>query len=311
MLETSQTNGSKGVAALIGLSLMVGACSQPPPAKVVEPAAAKTSNTGGALGLYRVVAPGRAGARAPTLLLTGTDADAADGVVAPDGNWFAYVSGEGAQSGIWIARKDGSGARQLSRIGGGYPVRRPAWSPDAKNLAYEGGVNEGSTIWIVPTAGGAPRELEASQPEARSPAWSHDGQWIYFERERAVWRVSADGGPAKAIRPGLEPRLSRDGRYLYYLDVSGKGIWRLTLEDGKTVRITASGKAGRWTLSETGVYLIEHGKLDVMKVEFEYSRTVPMLTLPDNAGMAKQSARTRILDISPDETWYLMQLALR
>jgi hypothetical protein len=94
-----------------------------------SPPEAVPSAGGPDVNLYRVVAPGRIGAKPPMVRLTpGLGVDQ-NGVIAPDGNWFAWVSDQDGAAKLWIARKDGTGARALAPA----PIELiPVWSPDAK-----------------------------------------------------------------------------------------------------------------------------------------------------------------------------------
>jgi dipeptidyl aminopeptidase/acylaminoacyl peptidase len=152
-----------------------------------------------ALGAVIAVAPAAAdgGVRDHDITLDDyfTQAYVFDMAIAPDGSHVAYVEGR--------------------------------WEPehDLRNL----------DLWVVSTATKRVRRLTFDHAADQSPAWSADGDWVYFltkrEREgeetppydgsKQVWRVSVDGGPifpVTRVDGGVQQfALSRDGRRLYYV----------------------------------------------------------------------------------------------
>ncbi|HZL92648.1 MAG TPA: hypothetical protein VFB99_03350, partial [Vicinamibacterales bacterium] len=90
-------------------------------------------------------------------------------------------------------------------------------------------------------AGGEPRLLTSGA----QPAWSPDGQWLVFVEGGRLFRVAKDGRERSLLptphRPN-SPRYSRDGQAIYFAVMQGPrenhGIWRLSLRDGTTTRLT-------------------------------------------------------------------------
>jgi hypothetical protein len=85
---------------------------------------------------------------------------------------MAYVRSDRRQ--LWIADRDGAGARQLAAAGEG--VAAPRWLPDARHLVF---VRDGR-LWLldatgaggaaVPVAGPLGRARAAPRPPTREPA---------------------------------------------------------------------------------------------------------------------------------------------
>ena len=87
----------------------------------------------------------------------------------------------------------------------------PILSPDGRRLAYirhwfDGtGKQERHSLWLVDRSPEKAKPLEAGEPDARSPAFSPDGQWIAyrFENQDAgvyrLMRMHPDGRKRAAI----------------------------------------------------------------------------------------------------------------
>ena len=88
-----------------------------------------------------------------------------------------------------------------------------------------------SLVVLVAPDGGTPIELA----EGLDPAWSPDGEWVFFSRTDGIWRVRATGSDPVRIpetEGGTQPAVSPDGSELAFTrsDAAGKGdIWVVPL----------------------------------------------------------------------------------
>ena len=75
----------------------------------------------------------------------------------------------------------------------------------------------------MPAGGGPLRQLTKEPGEDARPAFSHDGQSIYFSSDRGgrneIWRIPGSGGDTTQVtrNGGLSVVASPDGEWLYYL----------------------------------------------------------------------------------------------
>jgi len=149
----------------------------------------------------------------------------------PNGSQIAFVTenvemnpgnSEGVSE-LWIVGVDGSGARRLQS---GDAVQ-PAWSPHGHRIAYGHrlGTPAQGDIWTIDPAGGDPVPLTDDVARDWSPAWSPDGQYVYFSSDRGgsmnLWRIAVDERSGEA-RGELEP-LTTPATYLAHPALRGDG----------------------------------------------------------------------------------------
>jgi len=76
---------------------------------------------------------------------------------------------------------------------------------------------------------------------------------------------------------------SSDGRYLYFCKTDARGIWKMSLPDGKEERVLdQAGGYGwfNWALAQNGIYFVKHrkGGADFDFFDFATGKTVPIST---------------------------------
>src|SRR5260370_24180760 len=163
----------------------------------------------------------------------------------PDGSEIAFGSSRSGSSEIWVCGRNGGAARQLTNYNGP-GTGSPRWSPDGKWIVYDSRIEGQPDIYAIPSAGGAPVRLTNDPAADVSPSWSPDGRWIYFcsgrSGGRQVWRMPAGGGAAEQITRfgGCHPRLSADGKTLYYMKQAGvpvTSVWKVPAEGGEELLV--------------------------------------------------------------------------
>src|SRR5436853_7373601 len=97
-----------------------------------------------------------------------------------------------------------------------------------------------------------PRQLTAGPFSKGWPAWSHDGQWIYYLAKRLgelqIWKIPRRGGESVLLsrRGGMLSFESSDGKFLYYNILGVPGIWRVPVAGGEEVRVLDLPKVDYW-----------------------------------------------------------------
>ena len=182
--------------------------------------------------------------------------------ISPDGQWIAWRSTSSGTNEVWVARSNGSEARQLTQAGG--PMTgSPRWSPDGTRIVFESRTAGNADLFVIPVTGGAARALTTEPSNEVLPSWSPDGTAIYFASDRSgqwqVWRMPPGGGTAIQVtrEGGFAAFESYDRRWVYYCRQSSPGIWRVPREGGPEKPVTAdlaTNLWGQWALSENGLF---------------------------------------------------------
>lgn len=162
----------------------------------------------------------------------------------PDSNWIVFTTQTGlvGQSSLKVIGRDGSGLRDLTRLGdpiGGH--RSPSWSNNGRFIAFATvrGADEGS-VWIVDAAGGTPRRLQTAMG-AGNVQFSSDDRAVFFTGiGNVLYRLAIDPvqGTAAAQTPevmlsvpGDFSRISiaRNGLLAYGLSNKDTNLWTIDL----------------------------------------------------------------------------------
>jgi Tol biopolymer transport system component len=184
----------------------------------------------------------------------------------PDSNWIAFTTQTGlvGQSNLRVIGRDGSGLRDLTRLGapvGGH--RSPAWSNSARFIAFATvrGADEAS-VWIVDAAGGTPRHLRTASGVGNLQ-FSGDDRTLFFSGiGNTLNRLAID--PVEGTATGQTPEvllslpgefdgisISRNGLMAYGLATNDTNLWTIDLAPGgetrEPVRLTDDA-AGRTTM---------------------------------------------------------------
>lgn len=186
----------------------------------------------------------------------------------PDGKTVAFISGEMFKKDVFTVKADGTGLKQLTKIGAA--MNAPVWSPDGKHLALTiqraeaipgGGTNYLSPVLHVIKADGS--GLKRIAPEEGSTnqfAWSADGSKLAFAHlpikekqanmtvlgNSAIHVVNADGSNAQNLSANVEchetdPAWSADGRRLVFCssrDGGSVSIYVMDAGGGEAKRLT-------------------------------------------------------------------------
>jgi Tol biopolymer transport system component len=175
---------------------------------------------------------------------------------------------------------------------------QPTYSPDGSMIAFVSDRSGNENLWIADAGGSHPRQISTVDDNAVfiSPAWSHDGRFIYVSRFKPdinafeLFRYALDGSQAEQLTHAkatpmtpkefrthaLGAAVSPDGRFLYYEAKTGYGfdddntfpLWHIVRRNLATGEeeavVNAEGSAFRPEVSPDGKSLVYatrfHGK---------------------------------------------------
>lgn len=140
-----------------------------------------------------------------------------DAVPSPDGKYIAHHD-KNQQLWLYDVEKKSSARIDLNGIDG---FRELAWSGDSRWLAYvTEAPNMYSIIRLYSVESGQATTITSDRFYSYSPAWSRDGQWLYFLSDRTLRTVV--GSPWGPYQP--DPMLDETTK-IYALALTGKERW--------------------------------------------------------------------------------------
>ncbi len=147
--------------------------------------------------------------------------------ISPDGKEIVISHHDDKQSQgestIYILPIEGGIPRQVTAKS---PSYWHGWSPDGQSLAYVAGRdNQDFKIYSINVQGGEETQLTKGPGLDDGPAYSHDGQTIYYNSFRnnkmQIWRMDKDGQHQQQIVDSVHsdwfPHPSSDGKRLVFL----------------------------------------------------------------------------------------------
>jgi len=143
----------------------------------------------------------------------------------PDGKWIAFDSRATGEANIYLVDPQGGVPRKLELDTHGNNM--PSWSHDGKWIYFNNGDDAANqSVWKAPSSGGHATQL-ARNP-AGFPIESTDGRYVYFFRNKRVWRINTDGSGEEAVK-GI-PESGYVGEQWFPV---GSGIYFMSHSGGK------------------------------------------------------------------------------
>lgn len=128
--------------------------------------------------------------------------DGSDPAVSPNGQRLAFASDRDGDLEVYVMRTDvpegpNNRPRQLT-FNQTYRDTAPNWSPGGSNIVFArrdalGTTPHNSDIFVMNADGTGKKNLTRSPELDGDPAFSPDGRFIAYGRDRDLWRMRADG----------------------------------------------------------------------------------------------------------------------
>jgi eukaryotic-like serine/threonine-protein kinase len=196
----------------------------------------------------------------------------------PDGRYLAFCRAltpepKPNRYAVYVVAASGGQERKVTEGGMGV-----SWAPDGKTLAMAGLPAEGNGIFLLSLETGERSQLTSPHPYFDNlPAFSPDGRWIAFTRQRElaqtrefgfsareIFVVPARGGAARQLTFDREPTYgaawTADSREIVFASnrgVGGESLWRIAAEGGPPSRFSATPEGGFYpSISRQGNRLV-------------------------------------------------------
>ena len=170
--------------------------------------------------------------------------------LSPDGKWIAMTCTTPDHPGrrIYIVPATGGAPRMVTANPDSY---FHSWSPDSKTILFTRPSHGALNIFAISPYGGEESALTTGTGVSDDPDFSSDGQWIYFNSDRAggmqIWRMRPNGSQPEQVtfddKHNWTPHPSPDGKSILILSY-GKDVTGHAANKDVTLRIlsVADGK---------------------------------------------------------------------
>jgi Tol biopolymer transport system component len=128
------------------------------------------------------------------------------------GSTLLFNSGFTGNRNLWTMPLGGEGApRQVTSLPGNAP-NHSALSPDGSRIAYSSVQSGNSEVWVQNLDGSNLTQLTHNEAPDYWPAWSRDGQSMFYTSFRAgiekIYRMPVTGGSEQFVTAGAKPDCS-------------------------------------------------------------------------------------------------------
>jgi eukaryotic-like serine/threonine-protein kinase len=140
----------------------------------------------------------------------------------PDGTEVVYLSDNGGHVNLWVAKVDGSSARQITfERDPAVVIGIPVWSPAGDRIVMIRGQSGVNSEWLINPDGSGQRELV---PRGAGAAWSRGGKWLYYFTAKSasdstpcIEKIPIDGGTSVRVRcNGANMAVAGNGSAIYF-----------------------------------------------------------------------------------------------
>jgi len=212
-------------------------------------------------------------------------------VYSPDGRQILFVSSRSGTIELWIAKADGTDARQITHLNGEGFAITPSWSPDASQVVYAIRRDGATSIWLMRLSTGISRQLTFTNNRNISPVFGPDGKYIYFNSNDdglpRIWRIAV--GQDKHPEP-----MMWDASWLFQMSAADHAIFyknpdaelQLVERDLTTGSIRTVFHSPNW-ISSASELCVHNGSLYLVASPLDEPSTEDLLTIDIASGKAR------------------------
>jgi hypothetical protein len=243
----------------------------------------------------------------------------------------AFVTARTGVFEIWLANADGTNERPLVTSvpalldsGDDGVPSLVQWSPDGKWIAFTvfpryGNADLRSHLYVVPASGGGPRRLGQEAYALDNPTWSRDSKSLYtaqgwpvddrsHDSSDPIVRVDLATGTLSPIGvDGMWPRVSPDGKFLYFFTSRTRKLSRIPTNGG-TAEELWDREDLLWYSASVGsrfLYLFQEGPRNGQAQTYKLLRFDPESRVA--IAIAEVPFRPRFAHLSQDEHFFYFQ----
>jgi Tol biopolymer transport system component/DNA-binding winged helix-turn-helix (wHTH) protein len=176
----------------------------------------------------------------------------------PDGSLVCFRSDRSGEEQLWVSKRDGSGAVQITR-----GPQRPSvgrWARDGNSIVFNNPITR--EIFVAARRPGGDWVTQGPRGSGVHPVFSADSQWIFAAGDGNIVRIPVQGGNAATLAGTAAESLniSPDGKYLYFVrEPSATSLWRASVESGEVSKVLdglVPACTSCWAVAPGGVYYL-------------------------------------------------------
>ena len=226
----------------------------------------------------------------------------------PDGKKIANISSQTGNDEIWIGDADGGNRAPITHLKA-FKLWWLRWSPDGRTILFMNRGNGDVNVERVASDGHTEPTRVPLPMGSHHASWSRDGRSIYFQAA-AIWKARADGQQQQKITTNWgdsEPEESVDGKYVYFR--RERSIWRIPAAGGAEEEVIAPNHDARWTAFQgaaAGLYYLELDRdertVAIRFYDFQSKKSRELVRLP-----VTDPSSVSAFSVSPDGRYVLYQ----
>jgi Tol biopolymer transport system component len=172
-------------------------------------------------------------------------------------------TGRTGTSEVWVSDADGGHRAQITHLNAPW-IEQLRWSPDGRALLFAVRGPGNVDVNRVASDGRTPPEHIPLPGDAHQLSFSHDGRSIYFVSMAQVWKARADGREGQKLSNNWgdeQPEESADGQYVFFR--RERAVWRIPISGGAEEKVFEHEPETHWIAYQPaagGFYYLERDR---------------------------------------------------